>query len=351
MTSRAVGVPTAAALRCRLRGVRVLSALSVLALSAGLCAAQENRNASAPGSSASPPTVPSPAPATPTAVLDLPLKGDAPATAPGSGSIFFVGTATVVLRYGGFTILTDPNFLHKGEHAHLGYGLKSPRLTDPALPIEKLPPIDFVLLSHYHGDHFDQVVEAKLDKKTPIVSTPHAVRQLRERGFQAAQALDTWQSLEVRKGDERLRVSAMPGRHGPPLVARALPEVMGSMLEFMAPGGQPAWRLYVSGDTLAVDELREIPRRYPDIDLALLHLGGTRVLGVLVTMDAEQGVEALRILQPELAIPIHYDDYPVFKSPLGDFLEAARNAGFADKLKVLRHGETHRFSVAAERLR
>ena len=46
-----------------------------------------------------------------------------------TGSIFFVGNATVILRYGGFTVLTDPNFLHQGDHAHLGYGLKSLRLT------------------------------------------------------------------------------------------------------------------------------------------------------------------------------------------------------------------------------
>lgn len=298
------------------------------------------------GEAASAPSEPSP----PSAVLKLADPPGAEASPAGSGSVFFVGTATTILRYGGFTILTDPNFLHKGEHAHLGYGLKSPRLTDPALPFEKLPPIDFVLLSHYHGDHFDQVVEAKLDKKTPIVTTLDGAEQLLERGFTGTHALDKWQALEVSKGDKRLRITAMPARHGPPVAAEALPEVMGSLLEFMAPSGKPAWRLYISGDTLVTEELREIPKRHPGIDLALLHLGGTRVLGVLVTMDAEQGVEALRILQPKKAIPIHYDDYPVFESPLEDFLEAAKRAGLADKLKVLAHGETYRFSVAAQRL-
>lgn len=38
------------------------------------------------------------------------------------GSIFFVGTATVILEYAGFTVPTDPNFLHSGDHVHLGYG-------------------------------------------------------------------------------------------------------------------------------------------------------------------------------------------------------------------------------------
>jgi hypothetical protein len=59
------------------------------------------------------------------------------------GSIFFVGTATVVIRYAGFTILTDPNFLHAGDLVHLGYGLTSRRRTNPALEMEDLPPLDF----------------------------------------------------------------------------------------------------------------------------------------------------------------------------------------------------------------
>lgn len=34
-----------------------------------------------------------------------------------TGEIFFIGTATVLLRYAGLTILTDPNFLHQGDWA------------------------------------------------------------------------------------------------------------------------------------------------------------------------------------------------------------------------------------------
>src|SRR5437764_6495218 len=100
------------------------------------------------------------------------------------GSIFFVGTATVIIRYAGFTILTDPNFLHRGDHVHLGYGLRSKRLTDPAIELEQLPGIDLVLLSHMHEDHFDRVVQERLDRKLPIVTTPHAAGELSELGFE-----------------------------------------------------------------------------------------------------------------------------------------------------------------------
>jgi hypothetical protein len=55
--------------------------------------------------------------------------------------------------------------------------------------------------------------------------------------------------------------------------------------------------VYITGDTLVHDELRDTPRLYPDIDLALIHLGGTQIMGVLLTIDAEQGVKALEIVR------------------------------------------------------
>ena len=94
---------------------------------------------------------------------------------------------------------------------------------------------------------------------------------------------------------------------------------MGSLLEFQSPAATPLFRLYITGDTLVIDDLQEIPRRYPQIDLALLHLGGTRVLGILVTMDGKQGVQLLQMIAPQRASPIHYNDYDVFTSPLADW--------------------------------
>lgn len=259
------------------------------------------------------------------------------------GSIFFIGNATMVIRYGGLSILTDPTFIHKHEQVHLGYGLHSTRLTDPAIEIENLPPLDLVLLSHFHGDHFDQVAERDLNKTLPIVTTPESAKQLEQRGFLHTHPVETWDSARIIKGSTTLTITAMPGRHGPPLAGMVLPDVMGSMLEFETPHAPTRFKLYITGDTLVYDDIREIPQRYPDVDLALLHLGGTRVMGVLVTMDAEQGVEMLTIINPKLAIPIHYNDYDVFTSPLSDFQRAVETAGFADRVRYLSHGDTFTF--------
>ena len=278
-----------------------------------------------------------------TSSLILPRRNEDPDF--GRGSVFFVGNATVMIRYAGFTILTDPNFLHAGDHVHLGYGLTSKRLTDPAVELEDLPPLDFVLLSHLHGDHFDRVAERKLNKATPIISTRHATRYLEKVGFTRTRALKTWGSVDLEKGEAHLRLTAMPGTHGPGPLGAVLPPVMGSMLEFGDEEGKTRLRMYISGDTLIHDRLKEIPRRFPDVDLALLHLGGTKVLGIMVTMDAEQGVEAMRIVDPRTAIPIHYNDYEVFESPLEDFKQAVNEAGLEDRVHYLAHGDTYEFEV------
>ncbi len=274
-------------------------------------------------------------------VLDLPAREPAPTAEP--DSIFFIGNATVLLRFAGITILTDPTFIHMHDEVDLGYGLKSKRLTNPAVDIPDLPPIDFVLLSHFHGDHFDQIAERDLDKALPIVTTAEAAKELEERGFTNTHALDTWEALPVTRGDTILSITATPARHGPPLSDIVMPEVMGSMLDFQTMRGERLLRMYITGDTLVYDDIEEIPRRFPDVDLALFHLGGTRVLGILTTMDAEQGVRMMKIIDPTTVIPIHYNDYDVFTSPLSDFLEEAEQAGLMERIHVLRHGETFSF--------
>jgi L-ascorbate metabolism protein UlaG (beta-lactamase superfamily) len=112
------------------------------------------------------------------------------------------------------------------------------------MDIKDLPPLDLILLSHFHGDHFDQVAERELSKSSPIVTTPEAATELNQRGFHHTTALNTWSSYSLDKGSERLQITAMPGRHGPPLAGLVLPEVMGSMLEFQSPHMNP-FRLYI----------------------------------------------------------------------------------------------------------
>lgn len=272
-------------------------------------------------------------------------SGPAPLDLPrGPASLTFVGTATTLLRLGTFTVLTDPNFLHKGQRAWLGKGLWSRRLTEPAMQPADLPPLDAVVLSHLHGDHFDRVARAELPRTQPVITTVPAATTLARWGF-ATEGLATWQEHRLVRppaGDapeETLTVQALPGVHARGAIAPLIPPTMGSLLEHRV-GGEGRTRLYLSGDTLTGDHLDEIARRHPDIDVAVVHLGGTRVLFSTVTMDADQGVDFMRRIRPGTAVPVHHDDYGVFVSPLSSFLARAAAAGLSGTIRTVRRGET-----------
>ncbi|HTI74955.1 MAG TPA: MBL fold metallo-hydrolase [Mycobacterium sp.] len=260
------------------------------------------------------------------------------------GGVYFIGNATVLIRFGGLTILTDPAFLHKGEHVDLGHGIWARREVEPACQIADLPPVDLVVLSHYHGDHFDDVAAEELDKNLPIVSTADAVAKLSALGFERGHPLDTWESLVVRKGESSVTITAMPGKHATDEpVDELLMPVNGHMLDFCR-NDDRLYRLYITGDTMLVDSLEEIPRRYPGIDLGLIHTGGTTFLVTVVTMTGEQAVGAVEITKPRTAIPIHYNDFSVFRSGLEDFRKAAENSAASTEFVYLAHGETYTFT-------
>ncbi|MCF6379914.1 MBL fold metallo-hydrolase [Nocardioides KLBMP 9356] len=251
--------------------------------------------------------------------------------------LHFIGTATTVMRLGSFTLLTDPNFLHRGQRAYLGWGLSSRRLTDPAIEPDELPDLDAILLSHLHGDHFDRVSKAQLDRSPPLLSTPHAVRRLGRWGFDA-RALDTWDQHVLTKGEELLRVTAVPAIHARGLLGKMLPPVMGSVLEHVV-DDTVRRRVYVSGDTLTGAHVDEVRERFPHLDAAVVHLGGTRVLLRTVTMDGPMGVDFVGRCRPSVVVPVHHDDYTVFRSPLSDFVERARAADLSAELRCPARGE------------
>jgi L-ascorbate metabolism protein UlaG (beta-lactamase superfamily) len=264
----------------------------------------------------------------------------------GECSVTFIGNATVLLRLGPFVVLTDPNFLHAGQRAYLGYGLTSKRLQEPACAVDDLPRLDAVLLSHLHGDHWDRVAEAGLDKSVPVLTTGPAARVLNRRGFAAA-GLRRWESSTMSAGGAQLTVTALPGRHGPGPVDALLPDVMGSLID-VEQNGRRRIRIYVSGDTLYRPQLGEIATRYPDIDVAIVHLGGTKLLGlVTVTMDGRQGAQLMGLIGPRLAVPVHFDDYSVFTSPLSDFDTEMAKAGLSTMVRHVRRGETATLTGAA----
>lgn len=62
-------------------------------------------------------------------------------------------------------------------------------------------------------------------------------------------------------------------------------------------------------------------------------------------MDAQQGVQLIQLIKPDVTIPIHFDDYDVFLSPLDDFKKAVEEAGLSSKVVYLDRGDNYRFTV------
>ncbi|WKT42745.1 Metallo-beta-lactamase [Fusarium oxysporum f. sp. vasinfectum] len=290
-----------------------------------------------------------------------------------NANVYFIGTATTIIEWEGFRLLTDPNFLHAGDHVHLGPGVTAQRQTNPAVDLHELPSLDAILLSHYHEDHFDRLVEDSLNRDFLIATTPHAHKCLTSKNepFRNVKPLDFFDHLELKNEDSKageplpvIKVTGMPGKHVPPGPLAAVNDLLGAvpptngwMLELgyhEVENGklQTGYRIYISGDTLLVDELKEIPKwlREERIDLMLIHLGGTTIPGpsaplIMVTLDAKQGVELMKMMDPEVTIPIHYDDYDVFLSPRKDFETAVKEAGMENRVVILDRGDRYGFTV------
>ena len=74
----------------------------------------------------------------------------------------------------------------------------------------------------------------------------------------------------------------------------------------------------------------------------MLHLGGTKVLRPAAHHgQGTQGVDLLEMIPaPGVAVPVHHDDYPVFRSPLSEFMTAVRRAGLATEVTTVERGQT-----------
>lgn len=142
--------------------------------------------------------------------------------------------------------------------------------------------------------------------------------------------MSTWETAQLGE----VRVTAVPGRHAPGPLQRVFPPVMGTVLEV------DGFRVYVTGDTLRYPWLREVAERCGPIDAMVIHLGGTRALGVLVTMDADQGADLVEMIRPGVTVPVHHDDYTVFRSPLQEFLDTCWQRDVPTRVLEVGRGET-----------
>jgi len=221
-----------------------------------------------------------------------------------------IGGPTVLVEVSGWRLLTDPTFDPPGGSYRFGWGTGSRKLTGPAIAASDLGRIDAVLLSHdHHDDNLDSAGRAVLPSADAVVTTVPGARRLGG----AARGLAPWMTTRLETADRTpIEITATPCRHGPPLSRPIVGDVVGFALRR---DGQDGGSLWISGDTVLYEGMREVADRL-EVDTALLHLGGARfpITGpVRYTMTAKEAVELCRLIRPGTAIPIHYEGWKHFR--------------------------------------
>ena len=241
---------------------------------------------------------------------------------PASVRITHVGGPTALIEAGGWRLLTDPTFDPAGGKYRFGWGTGSQKLTDPSIAPGALLPIDAVLLSHdHHEDNLDAAGREFLPSAGTVVTTEAGAKRLGRDGLATVRGLAPWETTTLdpdaaadtaRSGRVPLTITATPCRHGPPGSRPIVGDVIGFALKWEGARGA----LWISGDTVLYDGVREVGPRIGDVDVAVIHLGGVRfpLTGpVRFTMNAHEAVELCGALKPRTIVPIHYEGWKHFR--------------------------------------
>jgi L-ascorbate metabolism protein UlaG (beta-lactamase superfamily) len=203
-------------------------------------------------------------------------------------STTWVGHSTVLLNVEGVRLLTDPMLRRR---------VGPLRRLVPTPALESLRSLDAILLSHLHQDHFDLPSLELLDRDTPILVPRGAERWLTRAGFAAVQGMEPGDTVRVAD----LRVTAVPARHSAPRYPFLRHDLS---LGFVVAGKH---HVYFPGDTGLFDGMASISRH---LDLAFIPIGGW---GPRVPeeshLDPLRAAQALALLQPRVAIPVHWGTY------------------------------------------
>lgn len=155
---------------------------------------------------------------------------------------------------------------------------------------------DLILVSHDHFDHIASAIAICRKTGAYLGGPVQTVKRLIDEGFSEDQVVNFGFGYMVGGGVEFewVKVVSTPAFHSSDTACALGTIVMSS----------DGTTLYHAGDTCAFGDMALWSRLYP-MDLAILPIGG------VFTMDAEQASEAVKLLQPKMAMPIHYQSFPI----------------------------------------
>lgn len=249
-----------------------------------------------------------------------------------------IGGPTVLIQYGGLTLLTDPTFDPPGVLQESPVRME--KLSGPALSLGQIGRIDAVLLSHdQHLDNLDVSGRAML----PSAGVTYTTRIGAERLGGNARGLSPFETCTIEgPGGERLLVTATPARHGPIGVEPITGDVVGFALGRERPGDL----LYVTGDTLWYEGTVEAAHRFSP-QIVLLFAGAAEPRGRFqVTMGSEGVLEAAHAFPDAALITAHNEGWGHFRESREQLNAVLARFGLAHRLTPFERGRPTRFSVA-----
>ncbi|HEY6002722.1 MAG TPA: MBL fold metallo-hydrolase [Anaeromyxobacter sp.] len=264
----------------------------------------------------------------PTVQPDLAALATPPA--PGEPArVTWLGHATFLVQLDGISLLTDPALLPS-----ITGGIA--RNVPPGVPIEKLPRIDAVLVSHSHYDHLDLPTIEKVG--APVIAGLGLERFFRDRHVFATE-LGWWS--EARVGP--VKITFVPSQHWS---RRGLFDTNRTLWGGFVIQGSRA-TLYHSGDTAYFEGFKQIGARFPQLDAALLPIGAYDPAWFMSTMhlDPEQALQAFVDLGATTFVAMHWGTFKLADEPLDEppvRLEAERvRRGLPkERVRVLAVGES-----------
>lgn len=248
--------------------------------------------------------------------------------------ITLVGGPTALLEIAGLRLLTDPTFDPAGG-AYTTGPVTLRKLSGPALGLGGIGHIDGVLLSHdQHFDNLDHAGRTMLGEAGRVFTTSSGGGRL---GGQTV-GLKPWHSATISAPDGRtLRITATPGRHGPPGIEPVSGEVTGFVLAF---DDQQNKAIYFSGDTVWFEGVGEVARKY-NITVIVLTMGAATPIGPEpVTMTTADAIQTAHAFPNATIVPIHFEGWAHFSEGSGDIQKAFAEAGLCNRLRLLEPGQS-----------
>lgn len=245
-------------------------------------------------------------------------------------SLTWIGHASFLIQFPGLNALVDPNF------ANWLFLLK--RLRRPGMSIGDLPPIDLVLLTHAHFDHFHRPTLRRLPLPKVCVLPWGCGSLARRLGFERVIELRWWESF----GQGDWRVTLVPSQHWGARTLRDTQRGYGGFI--IECRGR---RIYHAGDSAYFGGFKEIGERLSP-ELALLPIGAYFPESFRkVHMGPDQALQAFVDLQAQQLVPMHYGTFRLgfedIDEPPRWLGELALQAGLTKRLHVLEEGVPRKF--------